>query len=509
MVEPGTAVTTAALLEAITDVVDQVTAGEGGMPALQRLVDIAADAAGAAGAVVVELGAGAGRVVAASGAMSRMLGRPIDTSRPSIAGLLAGERVHVFPSVALGVEGTTEFAAEGMPTMMRAIARVAGAPVGVVAVCYRAPVPPGQPVPSGSGSLVHPGPVQQAALALAAAGAAHLYALGRGLPVHDDAPPSGRSDEAVAVIGPDDVVRSWNAEAARLTARCPADAVGQPWPFALPAGPEPVEHRMSCGRWIEIRVSPIPGTQQRTVSFRPRPEHVGRDEDRDLFVALTSHELRTPVTVIRGYADTLTEHWHSLDEAARRDAVGVIGQRARDLSRLVDRLLMAAGDGSSPLNSATRGPFDLVEALRDAAGELSPDLRGHLRLELPATLPKALGDRPSMVTVVTELVTNACKYSHGRVEVELTAGADPRNVWLRVADRGVGVRPEHVERVFERFWQMETGDQRRYGGVGLGLYLVRRIVERQHGWVSLRPRPGGGTIAEVRLQRADTGPGTG
>ena len=74
-------------------------------------------------------------------------------------------------------------------------------------------------------------------------------------------------------------------------------------------------------------------------------------------------------------------------------------------------------------------------------------------------------------------------------------------MWFRVSDRGIGIRPEHVERAFERFWQGESGDRRRYRGVGLGLYLVRRIVERQNGWVSLRPRDGGGTVAEVRLPR--------
>jgi two-component system phosphate regulon sensor histidine kinase PhoR len=104
-------------------------------------------------------------------------------------------------------------------------------------------------------------------------------------------------------------------------------------------------------------------------------------------------------------------------------------------------------------------------------------------------------------------VTNGCKYSPDWVEVELAAGSDPYTVWIRVTDRGLGIRPEHAERAFERFWQLERGDQRHYGGVGLGLYLVRRIVERQQGWVSLRPREGGGAVAEVRLPRADTGAG--
>jgi two-component system, OmpR family, phosphate regulon sensor histidine kinase PhoR len=224
---------------------------------------------------------------------------------------------------------------------------------------------------------------------------------------------------------------------------------------------------------------------------------------RDLFIAVASHELRTPVTVIRGYADTLVDHWNSLDEPARREAVEVIGQRARELARLVERLLHAATDAAGLLDAGSRAPFDLAEALRSGVAELAQDLPGDLRVVLPGPLPKAFGDRSSVTTVLTELVTNACKYSPERLDVEVTAGADDSEVWFRVSDRGVGIPPEHAERAFERFWQLETGDQRRYGGVGLGLYLVRKILDRQHGWVSLRPREGGGTVVEVRLPRAD------
>jgi signal transduction histidine kinase len=232
-----------------------------------------------------------------------------------------------------------------------------------------------------------------------------------------------------------------------------------------------------------------------------RPDSPG--DGRDLFIALTGHELRTPVTVIRGFADTLVDRWESLDEGGRREAIFVMGQRARELSRLVDRLLNAVGDDGSAVDSTTLLPFDLVESLAAAVGELNAEQRKSLRVILPPSLPKTYGDRASLATVLAELVTNASKYSPNWVDVELTAGADPQTVWFRVADRGIGIRPEHVERAFERFWQLETGDQRTSGGVGLGLYLVRRIIERQHGWVSLRPRQGGGTVAEVRLPRAD------
>ena len=227
-----------------------------------------------------------------------------------------------------------------------------------------------------------------------------------------------------------------------------------------------------------------------------------RQEDRDLFVAVTSHELRTPVTVIKGYADTLTNHWASLGEAGRQEAVRVIGARAGELARLVDRLLSATSEDGE-IGGSEAGPFDLTEALRQAVGELPADLRRRLVLDaLPSELPKAYGDRDSLATILTELATNADKYSPPDTDVELMAEADAQTVTFRVCDRGAGVSPENLERAFERYWQGESGDRRHHPGAGLGLYLVRRIVERQHGWVSLRPRDGGGMMAEVRLPRA-------
>jgi signal transduction histidine kinase len=220
--------------------------------------------------------------------------------------------------------------------------------------------------------------------------------------------------------------------------------------------------------------------------------------DRDLFIAVTSHELRTPITVIKGFADTLVEHWDKLDPNGKRAAVQVIGQRADELAKLVDRLLATT---TAPPGAPVLAPFNLLAALREAAGELTGDLRRRLRPVLPAALPKAYGERASLATVVTELVTNAAKYSQH--EVELHATADATTVMFQVADRGIGIAPEHVEQAFVRYWQADSGDRREYPGAGLGLYLVRRIVERQRGSVSLRPRDQGGTVAEVRLLRAD------
>jgi signal transduction histidine kinase len=234
--------------------------------------------------------------------------------------------------------------------------------------------------------------------------------------------------------------------------------------------------------------------------FGENHQRVGADE-RELFMAVTSHELRTPVTVIKGYAETLRDHWDKLTDYQRRESVAVIGQRAKELARMVDRLLDASTTAETM--SVERAPFDLLETLRKAAADLPSYLRKRLQVELPLELPAALGHRGGIASVLTELVTNAHKYSPGQAPVILSAGSDRCTVLFQVSDRGIGIPADRAPHTFERFWQGEAGDDRRYGGAGLGLFLVRKTVERQNGWVSLRPRDGGGTVAEVRLPRGD------
>jgi signal transduction histidine kinase len=247
----------------------------------------------------------------------------------------------------------------------------------------------------------------------------------------------------------------------------------------------------------------LAGVLGRLYATQPRdPDQARRQENRDLWLAVTSHELRTPVTVIKGYADTLTNHWETLGEQGRREAVRVIGARAGELARLVDRLLTATTDDGE-IDESEAEPYDLPETLRGAVEELPEGLRRRIVLgDLPAGLPKAYGDRESIATILTELATNAEKNSPADSPIELCAETDGDTLRFRVSDRGVGIRPEHVERAFERYWQAEVDGRRRRPGAGLGLYLVRRLVERQQGWVSLRPREGGGTTAEVCLPRA-------
>jgi two-component system phosphate regulon sensor histidine kinase PhoR len=477
----------AALIQGQTAVLDRINSGDAGLSALNELVQLAQNALAARGASFAEYGPGHGRIIAASGASGWALGRPVDHANTRLSD---GSRVQVIPLSSLNAELAGQLRGRDLGRMLGARCELGGLVVGSLHVYY-------------SDDDGEPDAEHHAVLALLASYVAHLYGDQAGLPVHGHGPVVAALSDGLAIVDRRGVVQLWNPAAEQLTGRSAAQALNDELPFPVPPPGQVLAHRLPDGRGIKVTSGDLPGTPaMRVVTFRDSTDQARRHEDRDLFVAVTSHELRTPVTVIKGYADTLTHHWESLGEPGRREAVRIIGARAGELARLVDRLLSATSD-AGPVGNAAPGPFDLVEALRAAVVELPAELRRRLVAErLPADLPKAYGDRESLATILTELTTNADKYSPPGSDVELSAASDEQTVTFRVSDRGVGVRPEHVERAFERYWQGGSGDRRHYPGAGLGLYLVRRIVERQHGWVSLRPRDGGGTVAEVRLPRA-------
>ncbi|SCL60998.1 PAS/PAC sensor signal transduction histidine kinase [Micromonospora citrea] len=476
-----------ALIAGHTAVIESVNSGDAGVPVLTRLLRVVQSALDAAGMAFVEFTPAGGRVIAATGAAEWTIGRPVPPDDPTVGCLLSGPRACQVRTDQLAGKLAGELAGRGLLRMVVSRAEVGGLTVGSLHAFD----------PGGTDAR---DTASHDVMSYTASCIAHLYGDQSGLPVHGDGPVVAALADGLAVVDRDGNVRLWNPAAAQVIGRSPAEALNRPLPFPLPPSGQVLDHRLPDGRWLRITSGELPGPgTQHVVTFRDVTDQQRRDHDRDLFVAVTSHELRTPVTVIKGYADTLTDHWESLTETDRRQAARVIGQRANELARLVDRLLSSAaeaGPGDEP-----PAPYDLAGALRAAVADLPAELRHRLVLDLPPGLPRALGHRPSLATVLTELCTNAGKYSPPDSPIEISAAADAATVCLRVGDRGIGIRPEHVERAFDRFWQGESGDRRRYPGAGLGLYLVRRIVEQQNGWVFLRPRAGGGTVAEVRLPR--------
>jgi signal transduction histidine kinase len=175
--------------------------------------------------------------------------------------------------------------------------------------------------------------------------------------------------------------------------------------------------------------------------------------------------------------------------------------RSEGMSGLVEQVLSATAAGLTTA-AATPEPFDLAAVTRAASRSLAGASAAH-PLTVHAEAPVAALGRPETVAaLLDQLVENAVKYSPDGGAVAVHVRAEPDAAVLSVADRGRGIRPADVERVFERF---QRGQQSAGGpsGAGLGLWIVRRTVEAQGGSVSAAPRDGGGTVVTVRLPRGD------
>jgi len=308
------------------------------------------------------------------------------------------------------------------------------------------------------------------------------------------------------VLDGEGLVRQWNPAAHGLTGVSAAQAVGRPPPFPLPEPGAMLACRLPNDRWIDVLCTVLEGRDEQVVDFRDVTAAKELEEAKDLFLATTSHELRTPITVVQGFASTLASRWDKLPDKDRRTAVQTIAERAESLGRLVDQLLLGSRAGANRL-SVKNEPFDLAKLLTEAAEVFRPLSDRHtLVAEMPDGLPQAHGDPAATDSIVSQLLENAFKYSPDGGAVTIAAAALPESDQLEVTvrDEGIGIAPADVERVFERFVQGEAGDRRRFGGIGLGLYIVRQLARAQGGEVTAAAAPGGGTIMRLTLPQEAT-----
>jgi two-component system phosphate regulon sensor histidine kinase PhoR len=218
------------------------------------------------------------------------------------------------------------------------------------------------------------------------------------------------------------------------------------------------------------------------------------------FVANVSHELKTPLTSVRGYAETLLEG--GLDDAARREGfVRVIHEQATKLGSLVDDLLSLA-ELERPGAHLRPESLDLREAIeRHAASFRGRATRAQIELSVePGPPAPVVADRARIDQVIANLLDNALKYTeHGRVV--LRACADTDRVWCEVEDSGPGIPEEDQARIFERFYRVDKARSRELGGTGLGLAIVKHVLSLHGGTVSVRSRLGHGSIFRFELPR--------
>lgn len=220
------------------------------------------------------------------------------------------------------------------------------------------------------------------------------------------------------------------------------------------------------------------------------------DLRRDL-VASVSHELRTPLTCIVGFAATLDERWERLEEERRRHMVDQIQEHAGELTEQVNRLLDVAALEAGRLSASPR-PVDLVEEINAAMTLLAPLLEGRpVEIDVPAM--KVVADPTLLRRALSNLVSNAVKYSPAGTPITVRAAAHGRMAHVDVVDRGAGLTSEEAERAFEPFWRSASAVRSATRGAGVGLALVKEYLRVMGGDVSVRSQPGVGSVFSIAL----------
>jgi signal transduction histidine kinase len=239
---------------------------------------------------------------------------------------------------------------------------------------------------------------------------------------------------------------------------------------------------MMNARWAEA--------EQQRVADLMELDRLRRD-----FVAIASHELASPTTILVGFLETLVEQWEGLSEDDRQDFVGRALRNGRELvSRLETALdLSRVEEGRLQIDGEV---FDLTSIVPDVANLLT--LAEQERLDVTSTSAFCYGDRRRLLRVAHNLISNAFKYSDETSPVTVRVGPARDGAELVVVDKGRGFEHEESELLFQRYYRSDAGMVDRVKGVGLGLYVSREIVHAHGGEITARsPGAGGGATFRV------------
>ena len=351
------------------------------------------------------------------------------------------------------------------------------------------------------------------------------------------------SADGVMIIDARWRITTFNATMERLSGWPRAEAIGRPCAEVLaitspqgvniclvdcPLQRTPLDDNPLVEGWVTARDGRRIYVQSRyAVQRGPHGEFLGalanvrdvteqkiEEEMQSTFVSVISHELKTPVSIIKGYAETLAREDARWDESTLRDGLQVIVEQADRLARQIGDLLelsrLQASGMRLEISEWPLGPLAqrVVESFAPQAGE-----RFTFELRIPDDLPAVAADYERTRAVLENLVSNAVKYSPDGGTIRITARADARMAVVSVSDQGVGISPEDQKRLFQRFFRADNRLKRETQGAGLGLFLARAIVEAQGGRIWVESQPGRGarfsfTLPLATPRFADEGPTT-
>ena len=368
------------------------------------------------------------------------------------------------------------------------------------------------------------------------------------------------TDDAIAGTALDGKILSWNAGAERLFGYTADEVIGKPAAALVPTERmhelKTVARRVNAGEGVEahqtrglrkdgtevdvsLTVSPIRDSMQRVTGAAVvardithvkrqqsqlqnllAKERVARtdaeaaqqalaeqnerlrelDRLKDEFISLVSHELRTPLTSIRGYLELLLDGGAGALSEDQNRFLAVVDRNSRRLMQLVGDLLFLAQveAGKLQLELGDVNLDDVVSESVEAAKPLADEKGIELHVSLEAT-PIMVGDRGRLAQVLDNLVSNAIKFTTDGGSVQVRLSSTDEEALIEVVDTGIGIAADDQAQLFERFFRSSEATERAIPGTGLGLTIVKAIVERHEGSIEVESKEGSGTTMRVRL----------
>nr|HNB55056.1 ATP-binding protein [Anaerolineales bacterium] len=221
------------------------------------------------------------------------------------------------------------------------------------------------------------------------------------------------------------------------------------------------------------------------------------DRLKSQFIQNVSHELRTPLAIIRGYAEILDSGDLGELDVAYKDPVSTIARRAAMLSNLVDDLIAILEAEERNLKMKDFDLGQLVTTMMDDFQVSAQKAEVNLTTQVTPRLPLFHGDPDHMRRVIDNLVGNALKFTPKGGKVSVSLNVVDQKFLLQVSDTGIGIPEDELQKIFDRFYQVDGSMSRRFGGTGLGLSLVHEIVTAHRGTVDVASKVGEGTTFTV------------
>ncbi len=222
------------------------------------------------------------------------------------------------------------------------------------------------------------------------------------------------------------------------------------------------------------------------------------DEQKDYFIAMVSHELKTPITSIKGYVQMMQQKYGTYDDAFLTSALNTVNKQIGRTTKLISDLLDVSKIKSGSL-SLYKEKFvlnKLVHEMIDEVEHISTSYQFHFSEEAAALI---YADRERIGQVLINLLTNAVKFSPEKKQIKIKSFVTDQCITIAVEDFGVGITLHDQKKIFEQFYRVEGTNQNKFTGIGIGLFIASQIVQKHNGTIAVQSTPGKGSVFSFSL----------